>query len=189
VLTGDDRTTLDAIPITTPARTIVDLAEVLTEQRLADAVHEAEVQRLFDLRKVEAALARASGRRGRHKLRRVVAAYGAGPPYTRNHAERLLFDTCLERGLPRPRCNVLVCGHQADFFWSDAALVVEFDGAATHLTRRAFHADRRRDRVLAAQGIQTVRMTWPDIDGDRRALASEGRRSSRRGCGDGTRRC
>jgi very-short-patch-repair endonuclease len=45
-----------------------------------------------------------------------------------------------------------------------ARLGLEFDGAATHHTRHAFHADRRRDRALAARGIQVVRVTWPDLE-------------------------
>ena len=74
-LSTEDRDVIDAIPITSVARTIVDLAETLTDPWLARAVHEAEVRRIFDLEAVEAALGRVSGRRGRHRLRRVLAAY------------------------------------------------------------------------------------------------------------------
>ncbi len=48
-LTDDDRAVIDGIPVTSLARTIVDLADVLHERRLADAVHEAEVQRILDV--------------------------------------------------------------------------------------------------------------------------------------------
>ena len=70
----DDRSNVRGIPVTNVARTLVDLADVLSEERLAGAVHEAEVRRAFDLGAVEAALARLPGRKGRHKLRRVLAA-------------------------------------------------------------------------------------------------------------------
>ncbi len=48
-------------------------------------------------------------------------------------------------------------------YWPEATLALEFDGAATHHTRHAFHADRRRDRALAVEGIQSLRVTWPDL--------------------------
>lgn len=46
-VTEEDSALLHGIPVTSPARTLVDLADVLSEQRLADAVHEAEVQRIL----------------------------------------------------------------------------------------------------------------------------------------------
>jgi very-short-patch-repair endonuclease len=66
-----------------------------------------------------------------------------------------------------------VCGHEADFLWPEAALVVEYDGGDAHRTTRAFHGDRRRDRALAAQGYQTLRVTWPDLRSGGEALARE----------------
>jgi excinuclease ABC subunit B len=64
----EDRALVQGIPVTSLARTIVDLADDLPDRRLADAVNEAEVQRLFDLKAVERVQARLPGRRGRHKL-------------------------------------------------------------------------------------------------------------------------
>jgi len=168
-----DRALLDAIPVTSVARTIVDLADVLSERRLADAVHEAEVLRLFDLEGVEQTLARVGGRRGRHRLRRVLADWIDDPTFTRNKAERRLLQLSRTHHLPTPQVNVWIAGHEVDFFWPQADVAVEFDGAATHYTRRAFHRDRERDRQLATQGIHVVRVTSRDLDGDGAALARE----------------
>ena len=165
-LAPEDRAVVDAIPVTSPARTLVDLAEVLTERRLADAIHEAEVQRLFDLTKIERALKRVPGRSGRYKLERVLAAYDGGPPMTRSEAERRFLRLCEVHSVPRPQTNVLVGVYEVDFHWPSAKLVVEVDGGANHHTRKAFHADRRRDRALAAEGVQVLRVTWPDLDDD-----------------------
>jgi predicted transcriptional regulator of viral defense system len=54
----EDRALIDNIPVTSLARTLVDLADVLTEQQLANAVHEAELQRIFDLTQVQRVLDR-----------------------------------------------------------------------------------------------------------------------------------
>jgi very-short-patch-repair endonuclease len=158
-----DRTRVDQIPVTSVARTLVDLADVLTDERLAKAIHRAEILRVFDLRAIEEALARVPGRKGRHRLHRVLAAYQPEPHFLRSRAERRLKALCKERGLPLPQFNVDVAGYEVDAYWPDARLALEFDGAETHLTRHAFHADRRRDRVLATAGIQTARVTWPDL--------------------------
>jgi very-short-patch-repair endonuclease len=169
----EDRAIVDNVPVTSVARTLVDLADVLPERRLADAVHESEVQRVFDLTAIERVLDRLPGRKGRHKLRRVLAAYGDVQPFTRNRAERLMVRLCKEHGLPSPRVNTWVEGHEVDFHWPDAGLVLEFDGEAVHRTTRAFHEDRARDRALAVKGIHVVRATWRDLTSNEAALARE----------------
>ena len=157
-----DRVVLDGVPVTTVARTLVDLAECLPEKELADVVNEAEVQRRFELRGLEAARARAPGRRGRRKLDRVLAAW-TPPPFTRTEAERLFLALCKRHGLPRPRVNTWLGEQEVDFYWETEGVVVEVDGGATHMTRRAFEEDRRRDRRLAVMGIQVLRVTWYDL--------------------------
>jgi very-short-patch-repair endonuclease len=173
LIADEDRAVIDDIPVTSVARTLVDLAEVLTERRLADAVHESEVQRVFDLTKIERVLDRLSGRTGRHKLRRVLAFYQDVQPFTRSRAERRVFAMCKAQGLPKPQVNTWIDSYEVDFYWPDAKLGLEFDGEAVHRTRRAFHEDRARDRALAARGIHVVRATWRD---DEAALAVELRR-------------
>ena len=162
-LHADDRTVVAGIATTTVARTLVDLADVLSEQRLAKAVDRAEILRVFDLTQLEQALARVPGRTGRHRVRRVLAAYEPESHFLRSGAERRLKRLCKEHGLPLPQFNVNVAGYEVDAYWPEARLALEFDGAETHLTRRAFHEDRRRDRALATEGVQTARVTWPDL--------------------------
>jgi very-short-patch-repair endonuclease len=157
-----DRVILGGLPVTTAGRTLVDLADVLTAAKLADVVNEAEVQRRFDLRELEAARARAPGRRGRRKLDRVLDAW-TPPPFTRTEAERLFLALCKRHGLPPPRVNTWLGEQEVDFYWETEGVVVEVDGGATHMTRRAFEEDRRRDRRLAVMGIQVLRVTWYDL--------------------------
>ena len=42
-------------------------------------------------------------------------------------------------------------------------LIVETDGAATHLTAEAFEDDRRRDLVHSMMGFRTLRFTWRQV--------------------------
>jgi hypothetical protein len=166
----EDRALIDNIPVTSLARTLVDLADVLSEEQLASAVHEAEVKRLFDLKPIQRVLDRLPGRKGRHKLTRVLSAYRDVQPFTRSRGERLVLWMCEDHGLPRPSTNTWIGAHEVDFHWPEARLVLEFDGGAVHRTTKAFYDDRRRDRALAAQGIQVVRATDRD---DPAALAKE----------------
>jgi very-short-patch-repair endonuclease len=166
----EDRAHIDNIPVTSLARTLVDLADVLTEKRLANAVNEAEMKDLFDLRQVERVLERLPGRKGRHKLNRVLAAYRSVQPFFRSRNERFVYALCREHGLPTPRVNTWVHAEEVDFFWPEAGLVLEFDGGAVHRTTKAFYEDRERDRALAAKGIHVVRATDRD---DPAALAEE----------------
>jgi very-short-patch-repair endonuclease len=157
----EDGATIDNIPVTSLARTLVDLADVLSEERLADAVNEAELRQIFDLKPVERVLERLPGRNGRHKLNRVLATYRPVQPVTRSKGERLVYRICEQHGLPRPRVNTWVHSGEVDFYWPEAGLVLEFDGGV-HQTTRAFYEDRERDRELAAQGIHVVRATDRD---------------------------
>ena len=102
----DDRASVRGIPVTSVARTLVDLADVLSEERLAKAVHEAEVQRVFDLSAVEAVVARLPGRKGRHRLGRALAAYQPEPHFLRTEAERRFKRLCERHSLPQPQFNV-----------------------------------------------------------------------------------
>lgn len=144
---------MEAIPVTSVARTLVDLAEVLTHQWLARAVHEAEVRKAFNLSAVEEALERVPGRQGGRRLLGVLATYRPEDHELESTAEQRFRVLCQRHGLPEPRPQ-LIEGHRVDFYWPRARLAVEVDGAAFHHTRRAFHADRARDRALAGLGIR-----------------------------------
>lgn len=167
-----DRAVIDGIPVTSVARTLIDLAEVLNDRRLSNAVHEAEIRKLFDLTAVEAALAAVPGRTGRHRLHRVLKAYGGGPQLTRSWGERRFLDVCFRYGLPIPQSAVPVAGYELDFLWPTHGLAVEVDGAATHKTTRSYYTDRRRDRALAVHDIHVIRVTWIDLE-DEEALAAD----------------
>lgn len=116
---------------------------------------------------------RVGGRRGRHRLGRVLGDYLDEALRPKREMERRFFDLCASRGLPAPVTNVQRLGYELDCLWPDAGLGVELDGGAFHHTVRAYHADRRRDRELAVIGIQAIRVTWRDLEHDADALVAD----------------
>jgi very-short-patch-repair endonuclease len=167
-----DVTIKDGIPVTTVARTLLDLAEVLHPRQLERALEEAERLRRFDLRSIEDVARRSRGRRG---LRPLVAVLGATldtPPATRSDLERMFLDLCRDGGLPQPQVNVLVEGYEVDAHWPGANLIVELDSWGFHRTRRAFERDRARDMKLKLAGYTVLRLTWRQLTEDRDNVAT-----------------
>jgi very-short-patch-repair endonuclease len=154
-----DLTTHEAIPVTTVARTLLDLAEVAPPRHVERALDQAEVLRRFDLRAVDEVLARAHGRRGAPVLRAALDEHGRGPSLTRSELEEAFLALVRASDLPRPRLNARVAGFEVDAYWPAQRLAVELDGAAYHHTPRAFEGDRRRDIALLKAGVRTARVT------------------------------
>lgn len=171
-LAARDATMLDGVPVTAPARTILDLATVLDDRELRWAVEDARVRRLVRTSDLEAVLRRYPGRHGAARLRSVLERVSASPQLTRSKAERLLIDLIREARLPPPQANARLEGWEVDLLWRDQALVVEMDGFATHRTREAFERDRRRDATLQAAGYRVVRLTWRRIGEEPLAVAA-----------------
>jgi hypothetical protein len=170
----DDETLIRAIPATSLARTLVDLAEVETVDRLSRIIDHAGRLDAFDLRRVEATAARLSGRRGIPTLR---AALGLpSPGLTRSELEDAFVLLCRTHDLPLPRTNHAVAGpdrlYEADAWFADHRLIVELD-SGLHDNVTAFHADRRRDAALATAGVQTVRLTEDRVVHEPVAVAAE----------------
>jgi very-short-patch-repair endonuclease len=167
-LTAADVTTIDSIPCTSLARTLLDLAEVVNRRDLERAINQAEVLRIFDLRAVEEVLSRAAGRCGAGVLKSVLAEYG-GPTLTDRELEERFLALCRAARLPQPEVNAWITlddgiAYKIDFLWRRDRLAVETDGWGSHGTRQAFESDRRRDRLLSLGGWTVVRFTWRDVE-------------------------
>lgn len=154
------------LPVTTPVRTLLDLAATESTHTLERAVNEAGARRLAIPAEVRAALQ--PGRRGTAVLR---ALLDGGPPLTRSEAERRLLALVRRAGLPRPLTNVRVGPFEVDAFWPAGGLVVEVDGYAFHSSRAAFERDRLRDAALQAAGHRVMRVTWRQITEQPEAVA------------------
>jgi very-short-patch-repair endonuclease len=150
------------LPLTAPARTLLDLGSVLGQRALRQAVNEALVARLVTENGLRQVLERCRGRRGAPQLRCLLAD-GRGPALTRSEAERRLLDIVAARGVSVPETNVKVGHYEVDLLWRAERVVVEVDGYAFHSTRASFERDRLRDAELQARGFAVVRVTWRQI--------------------------
>jgi hypothetical protein len=128
----------DGLPVTTVTRTLLDLALVLDAHRLQRLCHRAEELRLG----IDPV---APGRRGARRLRDALATVRpAAPDITRSELEERFLALIARHDLPRPHVNARVHGREVDFLWPGARLVVETDGAATHLTARVLRFTYRQ---------------------------------------------
>src|SRR5437762_237554 len=154
---SDDRTEVDGVPVTSVARTLLDLAEVVPRRKLVYALEQAERLRVFDLRELEAVMARSPGRHGLKALTEAIKEIEPEAQHTRSHMERFFIAFCKRYDIPLPAMNVVVDGYTVDAYWRDHNLIVELDSWEHHRTARAFENDRRRDAALDAE---VVRVTY-----------------------------
>jgi Protein of unknown function (DUF559) len=154
-----DVTKKDGFPVTTVARTLLDLAEVLQPTALHRAYEAAETERVLDVSAIEDLLERSPGRHGLRPLRALLEQARPPEPAARSELERLFLDLCHEQGIPQPVVNGPVEGREVDMLWPAAKLIAELDGHHFHGTRTAFERDRARDAALQRAGYRVVRIT------------------------------
>jgi very-short-patch-repair endonuclease len=154
-----DRKQREGIPVTSVARTLLDLADVVPKPQLARAFEEAERIDHLDFRAIEDVCLRGRGRRGLAALLRVVAERSGPAPATRSELEKSFLELCREHRLPLPRVNEIVAGFEVDAVWPRQRLVVELDGYAFHRTRGRLRARPGPRRRSAARGLQSLRFT------------------------------
>jgi very-short-patch-repair endonuclease len=140
-LTDHDITHHWGIPVTTPARTLTDLAHVLAPDTLTRAINDARLRNLLNLDDLPA------------KLRKDQTARP-----TRSTFEDTFLRFLDRHHLPRPEVNAHVAGYEVDMLWRPQRLIAELDGYNTHEHR--FEQDREKDADLLTHGFRVVRVTW-----------------------------
>ena len=166
MLPAADVTVLEGIPVTSVARTLLDLGAVLRPSDLEVAIDRAERLGIFDLDAIVELLNRARGKRGARALRGAVAAY---KPSTQKSELERRFKALLETtpDIPRPSFNALVEGetgtHEVDAHWPDDRLAVQLDGFEFHRTRRDREKDAASDADLELARHRVMRFTWDDV--------------------------
>jgi very-short-patch-repair endonuclease len=156
-------TVLRGMPITTPARTLLDLAGArLRADLLAKALDQAHRLKLIDFAELRELLARYHRRPGTHSLNAQLSRY-RGFVDTRSELERLVNKLCDDHGLPSPLVNCVIEGKVRDFYWPQYRLVVEADSYSFHSSPSALNDDRERDVELTLAGYATLRFTWEQV--------------------------
>jgi hypothetical protein len=159
-----DRGEREGIPVTSLARTLLDLAAELPSDRLDRVLERAEELRIFDLGAVEELMARVTHHPGAGRLRRAIAAYRPSPDFTRSSLERRFLALVKAAGLPPPSMGFNYAGFELDAYWPDERFAVELDAYETHGTRVAFERDHARDEELKLAGIEVHRITGPRLE-------------------------
>ena len=154
VISPDEVTVLDGIQVTTPTRTLIDLADVLGQRQLERAFDQA-IYLGLDVPDLTAR----RGRRGYGRLSRVLAGHLAGSTWTRSELEERMLALCRRADLPAPAVNTHLLGFEVDFSWEPQRLAVETDGWAGHRAPGPFERDRMRDAQLVEAGWRVVRFT------------------------------
>lgn len=164
-LTAADTTIVDGIPVTTVARTALDLATVVRRRAVERALDQAEMLQVFDLNALRDQLDRNPHHPGAPALRAVLDEHIAGTTVTWSDLEELCLEVTRAAGVQPPEVNVYVDPGDGeppirpDFVWRAQRVTVEADGFGSHKTRHAFENDRRRDQRLIRAGWRPVRVT------------------------------
>jgi very-short-patch-repair endonuclease len=156
-----DVTTRHQLAVTSPARTIIDLARTLTASQLDPFLDAVLIRRLATEDSIRQTLERTPDN---HSGAAIVRACLGHTGLTRSEAERRLRALLKAAELPQPLVNQYLAGLLVDFYWPEAGLVLEVDGFRFHGSRAAFERDRRRDQRLAAAGFQVIRITWRQLE-------------------------
>jgi very-short-patch-repair endonuclease len=138
-LTREDITRHYDIPVTTPARTLLDLGRVLDPPSLTRAVNDA-------------------------RLRHLIKTDHATTGPTRSVFEDRFLAFVDRHHLPRPEVNQMVAGYEVDMLWRPQRLIAELDGRAYH--ESTFEEDRERDAALTTIGFRVIRVTWRRLTRD-----------------------
>jgi hypothetical protein len=164
-------TTCLGIPITTVARTIVDVAADLTPEALARVCHEAGVRYRTTPAQVEAVLRRRPNSPGAPKLRKVIHG---DVNVALSKLESGFLRLLRQLGLPLPITNKVASARRVDCRWSQYELTVELDSYQFHNSRHSWEQDRRREREAYARGDRHLRRyTWADVFEDPRLMLKE----------------
>lgn len=173
-LVDSELTVVDGIRVTTPARTLLDLAATEPRWILERSLREAEA---VDPSVAASLAALVKAHRGRRGIRVLRAILGDGMGLARSELELRFRRFLSAHGLDRPRANHRIevgpRAFEVDFSWPAQRLIVELDGHAFHRGRQAFESDRDRDRVLQAAGWRVVRITWRQLHDEPTLIARD----------------
>jgi predicted transcriptional regulator of viral defense system len=168
-LADKDVTTVEGIPCTTTARTLLDLAGVVALTQVERALNQAEILHVFDLHALEDQIERNANTPAASRLRQALCTYAPEAAPTESPLEDSFVALARAAGLPEPERQVWFNfdgedPFRVDFVWRQERIVLEADSRRFHLTTQAFETDRRRDQLLVKAGWRVIRVTWRQLE-------------------------
>jgi hypothetical protein len=163
-LPAKDVTTHRGIPVTTPVRTLIDVATELTPNRLERAVNEADKRDLVDPESLRKELDVRAGQPGVRPLRTLLDRHTF--LLSDSELEVLFRPIAAAAGLPPPLSKQIVNGFEVDFHFPQLGLVVETDGWRYHRTPATQSRDAKRDQIHTASGLTPLRFSHHQIKYD-----------------------
>jgi hypothetical protein len=151
------------LPITSPARTLLDIAELVSARELERALDEGLVNRIVRANQIRDVIARTRGRRAASLLTALLdSRTDRRSPAPRPRSASSPWSAM--PSFPCPR-STSVSTATVDFLWREQAVVVEVDGYRYHSSRSAFERDSAKGAKLTAAGLHVMRVTWLQMDG------------------------
>lgn len=151
--------------VSSPPRTILEIAADLDLETLERVVAEANYRRLASESELRDQLNRNPGKHGVARLRRVLDLPG-GARRTRSRGERRLLRALREAGIEGYEVNGRIHGFEVDFLWRELSFAVELDGWDAHSGRIAFERDRLKIASLEAAGVTVMPVTGRQLRDD-----------------------
>ncbi len=170
---SDAGTTIDAIPVTTLERPLLDHAAISNRRRLDAALDTLERSGRLNPRRIHDTVDAARGHNGAGPLTAALSGRADEASWTQSELARDFLALVRDAGLPEPRCNVFVDGLLVDFYWPQFELVIEVHGYGFHRSRQRFESDRANDTIHALAGRRTIRPTYRRIQHDRAGLRND----------------
>ncbi|MBJ7330184.1 MAG: DUF559 domain-containing protein [Solirubrobacteraceae bacterium] len=147
-----ERARRGGFPVTSLARTFLDLAATEPPRVVEQALDSAETQRNFDMRAIDALAPEGSTRPGAAAFRAVLATHLPGTTITKSDLEEAMLSLCRRHRLPRPVFNAYVEGWEVDVVWRAERLCVEVQSTRYHATSQRIARDAEKEADLMAAG-------------------------------------
>jgi very-short-patch-repair endonuclease len=165
-LRPDETVIFDGIRVTSVGRTLLDIAEQMTQNELVRAIDTATNTRRIGPTTMPSVINAATGRRGARTLKQALLITRPQDVLTRSELERRALRLIRRAGIEPPHVNARLHGLEVDLLWRPSRLVVELDGREHHDTDTAFDRDTRRSGDLMAHGWWVGRLTWRQVVND-----------------------
>lgn len=160
-----DRTTVDDLPCTSPVRTLIDLAGVVSEESLEIAFESARRLGLLSVDRLAQRFVEIGGRgrKGSARVRALLEDQDPGERPLESPLEVKMWRLLRGSNVPRPERQVGIGAYRVDYLWRPFSLIVECDGFEWHAGRLRWKRDRRRVAALELLGYRLVHVTWDDV--------------------------